>query len=143
MIEAIPKIADVKLLKELSKIIITPMIIAAYLIQSDFSIFSITIDRGASLSLQAFQFGVVFLLSSLVVGSILYIVHVLLIYLHIFTQAGALSILSTLFLAFGFIGVFGEEIIMISLLNEMWFYASFVCGFYLLARAADIENLFS
>jgi hypothetical protein len=141
--ELIPKIADLKLLRELSKVIIAPMLIAAYLIQSNFSIFGINVNSEALAHIQLGQFLLIFLISFIVVGASAWIIHDLLLYLHFFTNFIGLTILSTMFLAFGFLGIFGKDIPLIEHLNNMWFYTSFVSGFYLLARAADIEQAFT
>ncbi len=140
MIEGIPKLADVKLLKELSKIIITPMLITAFLIQSDFSIFGMHVNTNETLQVQVLQFLAIFLSSCVVIGVSAWSTHEVLLLFQFFTNFTGLSILSTIFLAFGFLGMFGEQIPLINLLNKMWFYTAFVSGFYFLARATDIEK---
>ncbi|MGM0609204.1 MAG: hypothetical protein ACQESP_12410 [Candidatus Muiribacteriota bacterium] len=141
--EVIPKLTDVKLLREISKVVITPMLIAAVLNQSEFAIFGISVNSSAKESIQIIQFIAVFLITSLVVGLVAWSIHDLMLYFQIITNFIGLSILSTLFLAFGFLGVYGEIPTIIESLDKMWFYTSFVCGFYLLARIEDIERYFS
>jgi len=142
-IETIPKLADVKLLREISKVIITPMLIVAVLNQTDFEIFGLSVDTSSSNLIQVLQFSIVFLVTSAIVGVSAWAVHDLMIYLQFFTRFIGIAILSTLFLAFGFLGVVGENPLIIRSLDVMWFYTSFVCGFYLLARADEIEEYFS
>ncbi len=142
-IETIPKLADVKLLREISKVIITPMLIVAVLNQTDFEIFGFSINDSSSTLFQVGQFFIVFLVTSVIVGISAWAVHDLMIYLQFFTKFIGISILSTLFIAFGFLGVIGENPPIIQSLDVMWFYTSFVCGFYLLARADEIEKYFS
>ncbi|EJE8521535.1 hypothetical protein M5237_004675 [Vibrio parahaemolyticus] len=137
--EVLAKLADVKLLRDLSRVVIIPMLIASYLIQSDFSIFGLTVVETAPQGVQLLQFiGVFFLTSAFAWSS-----HELLQYVHFLTHFHGLKVLSILFLAFGFVGVFGVDNPVISNLNIMWFYSSFVCGFYMLSRMVEIDRQFT
>jgi hypothetical protein len=144
MIESLPKLADLKLLKELSKVIITPMLIAAVIIQTglEFESLSIEVKEEDSLFSQGIKFSIIFLVKGSLTAMFSVLIHQVLIYLHIITNFFALHALSILFLAFGFIGLFaGEELLFLKELNKMWFYTSFVSGFYFLATIADIEEI--
>ena len=132
------KLADVKFLREVSKIAIVPMLITAYLNQSGFSFFGTTVNYEAVILFQILQFLYIFIGSSLFVGFIAWIIHDCLLYFQFFTKFIGLTVLSALFLAFGFLGLYGHEIPLVDKLNNMWFYTSFICGFYCLARAEDI-----
>lgn len=70
--EFLPKFADIKFLKEMSKVLVTPMLIAAYLIQSNFSIFGITVDSQSSLAWQFIMFAFIFIVTSCVVGGLVW-----------------------------------------------------------------------
>ncbi|VUD48365.1 hypothetical protein TDB9533_01219 [Thalassocella blandensis] len=140
MIEVLPKIAEVKLLRELSKVVILPMLIAAYLVQSNISIYGISINEQASVGAQTFQFLLVFLLSVGTIGFIGLVLHGVLINIHLYTNLTALFVLSVVFLTFGFLGVFGKSLPFLEVLESAWYYTSFVCGFYLLSMASDLER---
>ncbi len=140
MIEAFPKLADLKFLRELSRVVIVPMLVAAYLIQSQFSLFGISVNPSAPIHFQLLQFVGIFLLSTALIGFVAWGIHELLLLVQFYTRFVGLSVLSTIFLAFGFLGIFGESVPLIMVLDEMWFYTAFVCGFYFLARAAEIEE---
>ncbi|WP_156473736.1 hypothetical protein [Neptuniibacter marinus] len=143
MMEVVPKIADIKTLRELSKVLIIPLFVTAYLSQSGFSIFGLSVQEGESIGIQLFQFIAVFSVSVVTIGFSAWGIHDLLLLLHIFTHEMALKILSLFALSFGLLGLFGHEVPLISNLSVLWFYTSLVCGFYFLARAADIEQLFT
>ncbi|PCJ83452.1 MAG: hypothetical protein COA54_15470 [Thiotrichaceae bacterium] len=145
MIESIPKLADLKLLKEMSKVIIVPMLIAAVIIQSGltlnigFTIISVNADD--SFTEQCINFFAIFIIKGSLTAMAAVIVHSLLLYVHIFLDNFVLHALSTFFLAFGFIGLLsGDEVLFINQLNKMWFYTSFVYGFYFIATMADAET---
>jgi hypothetical protein len=145
LIETLPKIADVKILKELSKILIVPMLIAAFIVQTGLSLcfgpFLLAVSPESPFLIQALGFLMIFVLKGLFVGLLAISCHMLLIYLHIFTNLRALKIFAVLFLAFGFLGVFaGGDLVFLKILNNMWFYTAFVMGFYCLAAATDFEE---
>jgi hypothetical protein len=144
LIEALPKIADVKILKELSKVIIIPMLIAAFIIQTGVSIgfgpIQLTISPESPLPTQALVFLLIFVLKGSFVTLMAGFLNWLLLCAHLFSNLTALRMFAVLFLAFGFLGVFaGEDLVFLNTLNKMWFYTAFVMGFYCLASATDIE----
>ncbi|KEI70323.1 hypothetical protein [Endozoicomonas elysicola] len=141
MIESIPKFAELKTLKELSKVLVVPLLVTAFLTQTNFTFFGLEVDLKTSMSIQIFQFIAVLVSAIAVIGGIAWGVHDLLVYLQIITQSTALLILSTVSITLGLLGIFGEKIPLLMDLNHLWFYGSFVCGFYFLARAADIEKM--
>jgi hypothetical protein len=132
------KLADVKFLREVSKIAIVPMLITAYLNQSGFSFLVVFVDSNASFSEQVMQFLLIFLSSSLVIGAVTWIIHELFLYFQFYTKFLGLTVISVLFITFGFLGLYGKDIPLINNLDSMWFYTSFISGFYCLARADDI-----
>ncbi|WP_273977812.1 hypothetical protein [Vibrio parahaemolyticus] len=132
------KLADVKFLREISKIAIIPMLITAYLNQASFSIFGIGVEENATLTNQVIQFIFIFFTSSIIVGVMAWTVHELLLYFEFYTKFLGLTIVSILFITFGFLGLYGKEIPLIKSLDTMWFYTSFISGFYCLARSDDI-----
>lgn len=145
MIEALPKIADVKILKELSKVLIVPMLIAAFIVQTGLVIdawsIHLSISSDSPFLGQALSFLVIFVLKGFCVGLVAMFFHGLLVWSHLFTNFTSLKIFAVLFLAFGFLDVFaGGELIFLKTLNNMWFYTAFVTGFYCLAAATDIEE---
>ncbi|HGZ6746225.1 TPA: hypothetical protein ACOLZF_004651, partial [Vibrio parahaemolyticus] len=143
ILEVFAKLADVKLLRDLSRVVIIPMLIASYLIQSDFSIFGLSVVETAPQGVQLLQFIGVFFLTSAFVGAFAWSSHELLQYVHFLTHFHGLKVLSILFLAFGFVGVFGVDNPVIGNLNIMWFYSSFICGFYMLSRMVEIDRQFT
>jgi hypothetical protein len=138
--EPVIKVTDVKSLQEISKVIIVPMLISAFLIQNDFSIFGIYVDKDESVYRQLIHFLYVFSIYSLIIAIPAICLHKIFFLLQLFTNFTALSVLSTIFLAFGFLGVFSNNAPLVSQLNSMWFYTAFVCGFYFLSRASDVDN---
>lgn len=141
----LPKIADVKILKELSKVLIVPMLIAAFIVQTGLSLsvgpIYLSISPEYPLLTQLFVFLIIFVLKGLFVGLLAFSCHVLLIYSHLFTNFRSLKMFAVLFLAFGLLGVFaGGDLVFLNVLNKMWFYTAFVTGFYCLAAATDIEE---
>lgn len=127
MIEALPKIADVKILKELSKVLIVPMLIAAFIVQTGLTfnvwLIHLSISPESPFLEQALIFIAIFVLKSLLVGLAAGSAHGLLLYVHFSTNLTVLKIFTALFLAFGFLGVFaGEELLFLNALNKMWFY---------------------
>ncbi|MGX9728842.1 MAG: hypothetical protein ACTFAK_16465 [Candidatus Electronema sp. VV] len=138
--DAIPKTIDIQSLHSVSKVIVLPMLIAASIIQCNFSAFGIAINQEDAFKFQVINFLIVFIVHSFVVGSIAVSIHWLLFLVQIFSNFIALSILSMLFLSFGFLGVYSEHAPLIGKSNPMWFYASFVCGFYFLSRESDIDK---
>ena len=142
MIETVPKIAEIKTLKELSKVLIIPLLVTAYLSESDFSIFGFSVDIAASFGTQVFQFFLIFTLSVIAVGSCAWAIHEVLMYFHFMTHETGLKVLSVVAVSYGFLGLFGENIPLISELSHLWFYTALVCGFYFLARASDVEQMF-
>jgi len=145
MIEALPKIADVKTLKELSKVLVFPMLMAAYIAQTGLTvsigIFYLSISPESSFLIQALVFLIILVIKGFAVGVVVGFPYLLLCYAHIFTSFTALQIFAGLFLTFGFLGVFaGDELVFLNTLNRMWFYTAFVMGFSCLASAADIER---
>ncbi len=139
--EPVIKVTDVKSLQEMSKVIIIPMLISAFLIQNDFSIFGIYVDKNEkSVYKQIFHFLCVFSIYSLIIAISAVCLHKIFFLLHLLTNFIALFVLSTIFLAFGFLGIFSNNAPLVSQLNSMWFYTAFVCGFYFLSRASDVDN---
>lgn len=137
----IPKLADIKFLQEMSKVVITPMLIAAYLIQSDFTLFGVSVNSNGSIFLQAIQFIGIFLCTCGLVGFLIWLVNDILVLMHIYTNSIALPILATIFISFGFVGVYGATLPLLINLNHMWFYTAFVAGFYMLAKKAEIDSI--
>ena len=138
--DQIIRFTDLKSLQEISKVIIIPMLISASIIQSKFSIFGISIDQNETVFQQTLQFLCIFAQYSLFIGTTAIAIHKILFLLQIFTNLTALYILSMLFLALAFLGVFGKSAPLLSQLDSMWFYTAFVCGFYFLSRASDIDR---
>lgn len=145
MIEALPKIADVKTLKDLSQVLIIPMLIAAFIVQTGLVIdagpIHLSISPESPFLGQALSFLLIFVLKGICVGLVAGFFLWLLFLMHLFTNFTALKIFAVLFLAFGFLGIFaGGELVFLNALNKMWFYAAFVTGFYCLALATDIDE---
>lgn len=145
MIEVLPKIADVKVLKELSKILIIPMLIASYIVQTgldiSFGVNQLAINPESSFLAQSLVFLTIFVLKGAFVGLFAVCVNGLLLYAHLFSNFTLLKTLAVLFLAFGFLGVFaGDDLVFMNTLSKMWFYTAFVTGFYCLAAATEFEN---
>lgn len=141
--ELAPKLTDIKTLREISRIIITPMLIVAVMNQTGFQILGIAINESSQTFVQLLQFLGIFIVTSTVVGLVAWAIHDLMIYLQFFTNFKGITILSTLCITFGLMGVIGDNPSIIKSIDAMWFYSSFVCGFYLLARADEIEKYFS
>ncbi|WP_231902241.1 hypothetical protein, partial [Neptuniibacter pectenicola] len=86
-----------------------PLFVTAYLSQSGFSIFGLSVQEGESIGIQLFQFIAVFSVSVVTIGFSAWGIHDLLLLLHIFTHEMALKILSLFALSFGLLGLFGHE----------------------------------
>lgn len=143
--DVLPKIADVKTLKDLSKILIYPMLIAAFIVQTGLTLslgsIYLEVSQESPVLAQSLNFLLIFALKAAFISLITGCFHWLILYVHIITHLAALRVISVLFLAFGFIGIFaGDGFVFLNTLNKMWFYTAFVIGFYCLASATDIEE---
>jgi len=150
MSESIPKLLDFKSLQKISKLIVLPMLITAYIIQTGLTVdnfgISLTIDTTRSFWSQLWQFSAIFVLKSTIVAVPAWLLHhfiPLFYYLTWFNwlQRSCLSIVAIFPISFGMLGLLSEgSLPFISSLNPTWFYTSFVVGFYIMAVESDIEN---
>ncbi|MBC3767680.1 hypothetical protein [Neptunicella marina] len=146
MADVMPKISDIKNLKDLSKVIVLPLLCACYLLQSDFNIhvgdFLFMVSKNATLNIQITQVVIVFTCKALWAAIISISAYLAVIYANIFIHRLILPTIVLLLLTLGFSGIFSPEKIPLLLnLGSVWFYASFVVAFFLLAMQDEIDNV--
>ena len=145
MADVMPKIGDIKNLKDLSKVIVLPLLCACYLFQSTFSIevdsFLFFVNADATISVQIFQTIVIFVLKTLWAALFSILLYLAVIFADIYIHQSILPIVVLLLLTLGFTGIFSpSKIALLANLNGIWFYSCFVVAFFLLAMQDEVEN---
>jgi len=145
MADVMPKIGDIKNLKDLSKVIVLPLLCACYLYQSNFSIsvddFLFTVNSKASFLTQLAQTIAIFVCKTLWAATFSILLYLAVIFADIYIHQIILPVVVLLLLTLGFTGVFApSKIDLLINLNSIWFYCCFVVAFFLLAMQDDVEN---
>jgi len=131
LLNLLPKISEIKNLKDLSKPMALPMLIASYTWQKDFAFIEKLTSKSVSGVLQNF----------LIIGGIYLLLHVGLAMLKLQWKFNLMPFLAVLFFTFGFIGVFaGDKARVLDAIHHSWFYTSFAVGFYLVALDDDLTE---
>ncbi len=145
MADVMPKIGDIRNLKDLSKVIVLPLLCACYLLQSNFSIeidgFLFIVNEDASFTVQIIQTISIFTLKTLWAAVISALSYLTVILADIYVHRLILPITVLLLLTLGFIGIFSPpKIALLEDLSDAWFYSCFVIGFFLLAMQDEVER---
>jgi hypothetical protein len=149
MSESVPKLLELKFLKKLSKAIVLPMLIASFIAQTgvSFSLFGldVQVQISASFWMQAWQLLLILVLNSIFVGVPCWLAHNLLPLLYSLTfmnwfQRSLLPVVALLPITFGFLGIFGGDLPVLSLIKPFWFYTAFILGFYLLEVEDEMDR---
>lgn len=145
LMDSIPKIGEVKNLKDLSTVLVLPIICVCYLNQTDFSIkagdIEFMVNSQAAIWVQVVQFVLIFIGKTLCISLVALLAYVALSYADIQMDNILVPIIVLVLLTFGLTGVFSpEKIPFIRSLKPLWFYASFVVSFFLLSHQDRINN---
>jgi hypothetical protein len=139
----IPKLTDIKNLRDCSVILVLPMLVASFIAQTGLSIdfMGLGVDKADPAFTQVWNFLVVFVLKGAVVCVAALFVHWLLWVISPFTQMLIWDVLAVLFLAVSFLGFSaGKATEVVGQVDKMWFFTSFVVGFYCLAMKAHFDK---
>ncbi|WP_263833483.1 hypothetical protein [Sulfurospirillum oryzae] len=138
----ITKVADLKNLQDLSKILVLPMLSVAYIANSSFELSykdtKITLET-LDLFIPIVGIFIIFICKTLYCSFIALIVNFFLSMIDIFWTKGVVTLVLILsLLSLGFAGIFAYDTMpQLQNINKLWFYASFVTSFYL---HSQLEN---
>lgn len=144
MSDVITKLADVKNLQDLSRILVLPILSVAYISSSSFQL-----DIGDNpITMQSLDFFIpivsifiIFLGKTLFFSIIAIIANAVLVFLEIFTKGMLTLVIILTLLSLGFAGIFAnEQIPGLKEINVTWFYASLVVSFYLHSNLEIYNN---
>lgn len=143
--DLLPKVSDIKNLKDLCKVIVLPLLCACYIIQSQFSldfgdyVFSL---NGAEADKVLFFKVVIIIVGKTIFSSFMsFVLYFIFAFLHVITKGAAMLGCILILLTFGFLGVFaGDKVVSIIKIEAIWYYASFVTAFFLLAMLEQLSE---
>lgn len=147
MADIVPKIGDIKNLKDLSRVIVLPMICACYLFQSDFSIdidglITLTFTDDVSTTQQFILAAIIFTAKTLWAAFWAILTYAFLLWANFTIHQAIIPIFVLMLLTMGFAGIFAKgEIPLLSELGSVWFYTSFVVGFFLLSIEEELDSI--
>lgn len=141
--DLLPKISDIKNLKDLCKVIVLPLLCACYISQSNFSLdlggFILSINENDMDGMKTLKTATIFIGKTIFSAIFSIAIYLLLTYVHIFHWRMTLPISVLLLLTFGFLGVFADDRLTSFIhIEPIWYYASFVIAFFLLAMLENI-----
>ena len=136
MADVITKLADVKNLQDLSKVLVLPILSVAYISSSSFQLNigddTIITMKTLDFFIPIFAAFVIFLGKTLFFSAIAIITEFVLTFLEFYTKGIITLIIILTLLSLGFAGIFAnEQIPGLNEINKTWFYASLVVSFYL------------
>lgn len=137
--DVMPKIGDIKSFKDLSTVLVLPMICACYIYQTEFTVrfddWMFAVNNNASMAVQIFQTATIFIAKTLYAGIIGVVGYLLITTGDIYSNNLLIPIVVLVLLTFGFIGIFSpNKVQLLSELKPLWFYTAFVISFFLLAH---------
>jgi len=139
MINYLPNLSDLNSIKDLSNILITPMIIASYTLQTGLTVhakdinFCVpSIDKYGFLVCLASAAGIV-IVKGIFVTILASLFYIALLFLDSFTNFAALLFSSVFMIAFGIIGILAyQNTVILMQVHMIWWYTLIVAGFFLL-----------
>jgi hypothetical protein len=147
MSEWFPRIADIKSIEDLSKVLAYPMIIAAHILQSGLTLSApeINIHYAVNLSSEGYTFaltvGLVIIAKAIFICLGALAIHFLIsLGQHLFaSHFPFLQFISALVMGLSLAGVLGQNTPIVDTvgLKPAWYYAAFIFAFYLLAWQKD------
>ena len=143
--DVMPKIGDVKNLKDLSVVLVLPMICACYIYQTDFTVriddWVISVNASSSTGIQIFQTVLIFIAKTLFAGIVGVVAYMVIAYGDIYSNYTIVPIVVLVLLTFGFVGIFSsDKIALLNGLKPLWFYTSFVLSFFLLSHYEKVTE---
>ena len=141
-----PKIGEIKNLKDLSKVIVLPLLCACYIFQSQFTVqiddwLLVSVNESAPYSIQIFQAIFIFFSKTIVSGFLFAFVYYLFSIANIYSNDILLPITVLVLLTLGFVGIFAiEKVALLKLVQPIWFYTTFVVAFFLLAHDDEMHS---
>jgi len=143
--DVMPKVGDIKNLKDLSTVLVLPMICACYIYQSDFTVtiddWVLSVNTNATMAVQIFQTILIFVAKTLFAGVVGLITYFVVAYGDIYSGNVVIPIVVLLLLTFGFVGIFSPgKIDLLTGLKPLWFYTSFVISFFLMAHYETVTK---
>lgn len=143
--DILPKITDIKNLKDLCKVIVLPMLCACYVSYGDFSLdfgdFVISLSSGDTEGVRIFKALVILSGKILFSASMCFLIYFGLVYAHVYSKAKLIPVCILILMTFGFLGVFaGDKVESILPMEGIWYYTSFVTAFFLLAMLDQVTE---
>jgi hypothetical protein len=144
--DVVPKIGEIKNLKDLSKVIVLPLLCACYIFQSSFTVqfddwFTLAVNESSTFTVQLFQVAFIFVSKTIVTAIICSFLFYSLVIANIYTKEILLPIVVLLLLTFGFVGIFAsEKVLLLKQVKGIWFYSTFVVAFFLLAHEDEMHT---
>ncbi|MCC4861769.1 hypothetical protein FCV63_00830 [Vibrio lentus] len=143
--DAVPKISDIKNLKDLSTVLVLPLLCACYIYQTEFILslgsFSFSIDPDNSGFWYYVQIVVIFVGKTVWAAFFSSALYMAVIYAYIYIHQSIIHLIVLLLLTFGFVGVFATDKINTYLsLAPLWYYSCFVVAFFLLSMLEQIDS---
>ena len=141
----ISKFGEIKNLKDLSKVIVLPLLCTCYIFQSNFTIqldswLLISVEETSSYTVQVFITGLIFISKTLVSGFVYVIAYYLFSLVNIYCNQILLPIVVLLLLTLGFVGILiPEKVALLKYIEKIWFYSTFVVAFFLLAHEDEMH----
>ncbi|WP_261641096.1 hypothetical protein [Erwinia mallotivora] len=141
--DILPKLSDIKNLKDLSKVIVLPLLCACYISQSDFSLSGesvfLSLNNTDSTGLMLLKVTFIFLGKTMFSAILFILIYVGIAFLHFCTKGMALPFFMLILLTFGFLGIFaGDKVTAIFHMQKIWYFASFVTAFFFLEMTESI-----
>jgi len=144
--EIVPKIGEIKNLKDLSKVIVLPLLCACYIFQSNFTVqfdnwFTISVNESATFTVQLIQIIFIFTCKTLAIALICSVFYYSLVIANIYANDLLVPIVVLLLLTLGFVGIFApEKVPLLKQVREIWYYSTFVVAFFLLAHQDEMHT---
>ena len=146
MKEWIPNFLNVQSLRDLSKVLAFPMIMASWILQTGMQINAgemgaLSLPEGGSDTWLITVFLVIFIgkgIWAAIAGGFVYFLIVL---AEVYIDGDWMLIIAAFFLAFGIYGIAGgETVVSDTALNPLWFYTSIVFAFFLHSSHSEFSH---
>ncbi|WP_337219715.1 hypothetical protein, partial [Vibrio parahaemolyticus] len=145
LMDVVPKISDIKNLKDLSTVLVLPLLCACYIYQTEFILsldnFSFSVDPDSSGFWYYLQIVLIFVGKTVWAACFSFALYMAVIFAYIYIHQSTIHLIVLILLTFGFVGVFATDRINAYLsLAPLWYYTSFVVAFFLLSMVEQIES---
>lgn len=144
--DVVPKIGEIKNLKDLSKVIVLPLLCACYIFQSNFTVqfdswFTVSVNESSTFTVQLIQFFFIFVSKTIVTAFICGVLYYSVVIANIHTNELLLPIVVLILLTLGFVGIFSpEKVPLLKQVKGIWYYSTFVVAFFLLAHEDEMNT---